>query len=81
MLPPGEGQPRAMSRGSVNVSSGQKKKKKKRSRGNGNKRFRQECIAGWMRSTGDDVGLKECGRYCQLVCGRKKVLTGEVTQS
>lgn len=26
-------------------------------------------------------GLEECGRYCQLACGSKKVLTGEVTQS
>lgn len=29
----------------------------------------------------DGGGLEECGRYCQLACGRKKVLTGEVTQS
>lgn len=35
-------------------------------------------IAGWMVEGG---GLEECGRYCQLACGSKKVLTGEVTQS
>jgi len=30
---------------------------------------------------GDEGGFGECGRYCQLACGRKKVLTGVVTQS
>lgn len=50
--------------------SGLKKKKKKEEEGGG--------VVGWMWEGG---GLQECGRYCQLACGSKKVLTGEVTQS
>lgn len=30
-------------------------------------------ITGWVVEGG---GLAECGRYCQLACGSKKVLTG-----
>lgn len=67
----GEGFCMGVSREKRGGEGGEKGKRVKEKKGGG-------VVAGWMVKGG---GLEECGRYCQLACGSKKVLTGEVTQS